>query len=414
MILTVPLYPGTALANVRYRWIAGGVEGAVLSSGITQPDSTLPIFRFDVIPPANAEEFVAFDNTNAANWNVAGYLSIPPVAAPPGPPIVITGPSPTMPGLRTTPFKSVYETVLRRHGLDPLVSTEHDVLRAICEHINNRLETAWGYWEWPQLTLLQQRAFRTTWTSATQFYRMNAEGVPDELYYQTNQLYYRVLPAASTDPPVGTLPTNTSFFEPVDVSNRYILLDQPNQTPIGEAIAVFDTDPRLSQYHYASKIPFRPNEREISVTWAGTGPTVWLFFKIQASEFTAVPYMTGKVYALGDTIFHPTNGECYQANQASPTGDPTAQPLQWTKVPFPSIFRRYVTAGAYADGLRESDPSENDPVKLQIRNTKIQIADKEADDYIQQEIDGLVQQGQVFRYGEFSPVRWYKSYSRYW
>jgi hypothetical protein len=82
------------------------------------------------------------------------------------------------------------------------------------------------------------------------------------------------------------LPTDTNYFEPFDVSDRYILLDQPNQTPIGDMIAVFDTDPRVSQYHYASKLPFRPNEREISVTWAGTGPTVWILIRTPPLQFS--------------------------------------------------------------------------------------------------------------------------------
>jgi hypothetical protein len=413
MIIAIPLQPGTVLANVRFYWIVGGVQQATQSSGITQPDGTFPLFLFSVVPPVGADEIVAFDNTDPANWNNGQYdvIALGPPAAPA---VVVTVPTPAPPWLRTTKFQSVYESILRRHGLDPLVSTEHDVLRAVNEHINNRIETAWGYWEWPQLTLLQERAFRTIWTSTTQFYKVNTEGKADELYYGVDTLYYRVKASAPTNPPVGTVPTNTIYFETFSLSDRYILMDQPNQTPIGEAITVFDTDPRINQYHYASKIPFRPNEREISITWAGTGPTVWLFFKIPASEFTMIPYMTGKAYAQGDAVFHSGDGECYQANQANPTGDPTAQPLQWTKVPFPSIFRRYVAAGAYADGLAETDPSENDPVKLQIRNTKAQMAEKEATDFIQQEIDGLIQQGQVYRYGEFNPVRWWRSHSRYW
>jgi hypothetical protein len=95
---------------------------------------------------------IAYDATNQfLNWNVAGYrlMPIPPA---PGPPIVATTPTPVPPGLRTSNFRGVYESILRRYGLDPLVQTEHDVLRAIVEHVNERLSTASSYWEWPQLT----------------------------------------------------------------------------------------------------------------------------------------------------------------------------------------------------------------------------------------------------------------------
>jgi hypothetical protein len=413
MILSIPLQPGTALANVRYRWIVGGVEQAEQSSGISQPDASFPLFLFSVTPPLNAEEIVAYDATDLTNWNVGQYDLFASVG-PPGPPIIITAPFPAPSGLRTSNFGEVSDSILRRHGLDPLVSTEHDVLRAVVEHVNNRLETAWSYWEWPQLQMLQERAFRTIWANNIQFYRTNAEGVPDEFYDPQTQLYYRVIATALTDPPVGTVPTNGTFFETFDLTDRYILLDQLNQTPIGDMLAVFDTDPRINANHYASKLPFRPMDREITVTWAGTGPTVWLLFRTEPAKFTAIPYMSGKTYRQGNTIFHPADRECYQANQDSPTGDPAAQPTQWTKVGFPSIFRRYVVAGAYADGLRETDPSENDPVKLQIRDTKIQIADAEAESYLQQEVDRLATAGQVYRYGDFNPIKWWRSYSRYW
>jgi len=71
MIITIPLYRGTVLTNVRYFWIAAGVEGPEQSSGITQPDTDRPVFRFDVTPPDNAEQIIAYDVTAPdTNWNV--------------------------------------------------------------------------------------------------------------------------------------------------------------------------------------------------------------------------------------------------------------------------------------------------------------------------------------------------------
>src|SRR5947207_3328382 len=382
MILTVPLQPGTVLANVRYKWIAAGVAGAVQSTGITQPDASFAIFEITTTPPANAEEIIVYDNTDVTNWN-PGQYRVAALATPPGPSIFITAPAFAPVGLRTVTYRSVYESILRRHGLDPVGdAVTHDTLRAVTEHINTRLSFAWHYWEWPQLTFMQNRAFRTVWTNALQFLKVNAEGVPDELYYATNGNYYRVLSTAPSDPPIATLPTNTTYFEQFTLVDRYILLDQVNQTPIGDVIAIYDNDPRLSVNRMAQKLPFRPTEREITLTWAGTSGTVWLVFKIVPSEFTAIPFVVGKTYALGDSIYHPADGECYRALQAAPTGDPTAQPAQWLKIPFPKIFARYVRAGAYGDGLRETDAGENDPVKLQIRNTKAGLAGGEAEAYL--------------------------------
>jgi hypothetical protein len=310
-------------------------------------------------------------------------------------------------------FRSIYDSILRRHGLDPIGDAiNHDTLRAVVQHINTRVDTAWTYWEWPQLTLLQNRAFRTTWTSTLQFFRVGIEGTPDQLYYPVDGNYYQVLATAPTDPPVGTLPTNATYFAPLTMTDRYIMLDQVNQTSIGQVLAVFDTDPRVDTYHYARKLPFHPTDREIFVSWPGTGSTVWVYFTVPTSEFTGIPFVAGKTYAIGDRVLQPSNGECYAALVAAPTGDPIAQPTQWGKIPFPAMFKKYVVAGAYADGLRETDISEPDPVKLQVRNTKIQIADQEAETYLQQEVDRLVAEGQVFRYGNFAPYKWWNMWGR--
>jgi hypothetical protein len=73
MIFTVPLQPGTLLANVLKKWIAAGVAGTPDSVGITQPDATFAVFRIDDTPPADAEEVVVYDSSDLTNWNVGSY-----------------------------------------------------------------------------------------------------------------------------------------------------------------------------------------------------------------------------------------------------------------------------------------------------------------------------------------------------
>jgi hypothetical protein len=398
MILTVPLAPGTALSAVRYRWIVGGLEQAEQSTGISQPDALYPLFVFSVTPPANADEMIAYDNTNPANWNVAQYKAAAAPPPPPGPPIILVTPPYGPPTLRTVAFKSVYDSILRQHGFDPVGdAVNHDTLRAIVEQINSEIHYAWRFWEWPQLELLQERAFRTIWTSTLQFYRLNAEQVQDECYYQQDGNYYRVLYTAPTDPPVGTLPTDTTYFEPIQLTNPYILLDQVNQTPIGEVIEIFASDPRLNTWHDANRVPFQPTEREI--TCLGSVPnTVFVQFRIVPSEFTGIPFVSGKNYALGAAIYHPATGECYRALQANPTGDPTAQPNQWLKVPFPAIFTNYVISAAFAAGLNESDPSEKDGNVLANRRALAGQALNDAQEALVQEVNRLQAQGQHYRY----------------
>jgi hypothetical protein len=51
MNINIPLYADTRLANVRYLWIVGGVEGPEQPGGITQLDPRFPLFQFNVAPP---------------------------------------------------------------------------------------------------------------------------------------------------------------------------------------------------------------------------------------------------------------------------------------------------------------------------------------------------------------------------
>ena len=401
MNITIPLYPGTTLAHIHYYWIVAGVRQADLTSGISQPDANFPMFVFSVTPPANADEIIAYDTTNLANWNAGNYkIALEAAGLPVPPPTVIPPPTFAPPTLRTVVFRDVYESILRRHGFDPVGdAVSHDTLRAIVRHINKWIRFAWRYWEWPDFELLENRAFRTVWTNTLQFYRVGFEGNPDELYNPTDQNYYRVNAAAPSDPPVGTPPTNTTYFTQFTLTDRYILLDQVGQTPIGEVIEIFAADPRLDAYHYARRIKYQPTERQCTVIgYPGDTPTVWVDFRIRPSQFTGIPYVVGHTYNLGDLIYHPPAGECYLAAIPSPTGDPTAQPAQWIKVPFPEIFDGYITAKAYAAGLNETNTWEKDANALGNFRQLQQAADQEAQDQLDAEVNRLMGMGQRYRY----------------
>ena len=399
MNITIPLYPGTLLANVRYYWIVLGVRQPTQSSGISQPDSTIPMFVFSVTPPAGADEIIAFDATApTTNWNPGGYKNIE--VGPVPPPAIITAPPYGPPGMRVVSLREVLEAVLREFGLDPVgENTPHDAMRDVIRNLNTWMRYAWRYWEWPQLEVLQQRAFRTQWTNTLQFYRVGFEGNPDEVYNPADQNYYRVNATAPTDPPVGDPPTDPVYWTLFTLTDRYILLDQVNQTPIGEVIEVFAADPRLDAYHYARRIPFQPTEREITVVgYPGQTPTVWVQFRIVVSKLTGVPYVPGKIYQLGDTMYDPTTGDCYRAAIYNPTGDPTAQPTQWIKVPIPEIFKDYLATKAYAAGIGELDPADRDPNLLAYKRQILDVANEEAESLLAAEVNRLQAQGQHYRY----------------
>jgi hypothetical protein len=69
-------------------------------------------------------------------------------------------------------------------------------------------------------------------------------------------------------------------------------------------------------------------------------------------------------------------------------------------MPFPEIFAAHCEAGAYADGLGESDPKlDADSRKMRLIEKK--DAEAEAQEHLRTEIDTLLIQGQKFMYVPF-------------
>ncbi len=71
MTFTVAL-PGVALLDVRYKWLAAGVLGPELSSGITAVGISYE-FRISCTPPTDAEELYAYDVNDASNYAKGRY-----------------------------------------------------------------------------------------------------------------------------------------------------------------------------------------------------------------------------------------------------------------------------------------------------------------------------------------------------
>jgi len=127
-----------------------------------------------------------------------------------------------------------------------------------------------------------------------------------------------------------------------------------------------------------------------------------LRYLIPAEQFTTFPYLPSRTYLRGDVVYVPDQGECYQALRVTTAKDPATEILYWRRCLFPEVLAQYVKAGAYADTLRETDTGdERDPVMLQIRGQKAAIADAEAEDEINRQINRLQAQGQNYFYLPF-------------
>jgi hypothetical protein len=311
--------------------------------------------------------------------------------------------------MRTVTFKSVYEGIVRRHGMDPrgdAVSTDTGL--SVTEAVNARVKRGWFFWEWPEWTVTEERAYRQIWNGNRQFYLAGPDGKPDEVFYIPNVAthslegagYYRVLEGASGDPPIGTTPTDATFWEKMDQVDTYVAFDQVCRRRIGEVLEVFRDNPATVKP--PRKLVHRPTENGIQIYDASGLLTVFVRYLMPAERFTTFPYIDSRTYLRGDVVYLAAQGECYRAIQITQGKDPATETLYWRRSLFPEVLAQYVKAGAYADCLRESDTSgERDPVILQIRGQQAAMADSEAEDEINRQCARLQAQGQYFHYMPF-------------
>ncbi|MEI8045374.1 MAG: hypothetical protein WCL11_28455, partial [Verrucomicrobiota bacterium] len=104
------------------------------------------------------------------------------------------------------------------------------------------------------------------------------------------------------------------------------------------------------------------------------GPTsVFVEFRLQPSSFTVTPWDGSKAYAIGDSIYRATTGECYQASQESTGNAPEESSAYWDLIPMPAVLADYVQAAAYAEALKVD--GENDKAIIEK-----QAADGDLDD----------------------------------
>ncbi len=307
--------------------------------------------------------------------------------------------------MKTTPFRKVWDRTVRYLGLNARKQYEPDLREALTDRINDRVRTIWTGWSWPEWEITEERAFRPIWNAGGKYKSKGTDrsGFPDEVFYlgspyQVNDTfgtgfgYYRVLAAPPSDPPIGTVPTNATYWEKMTTVDTFIAYDQRDARPIGEVLAAYSRNPRVPTGSRCWEIKYDPSELGIDVRAGGLN-SVFLTYKMPCPEYTMLPYVVGRVYDRGDIVFSASLGDCYQAITVT-TGVPGdyVNNDDWILVPFLEKWEGYVVNGAYADSLMESNPGGNEDI--QSRAYLCQQAEQRATDALQQEVDALTAQGQ--------------------
>jgi hypothetical protein len=272
--------------------------------------------------------------------------------------------------MRTTNFyRGIIKPIAHLLGIDPALDLNKDHVAAWTSMINDCINNGFGYWQWPQLEVVEERAFRTIWNAARQF-QLN-----DELFYIPDLTYYRAI----ATPPVGTLPTDPTYFTSFDVANRYIAYDQPGKRPIDQAIGVYHGDPFTN---CMNGIKFWPSPNGIQLNGYG-GPTAFLKFKINPPQFSAEAWDASASYAKNDLVYFNDTGECYQAKTAN-VGHSPNEGAYWRKQEMPEFLAPYVRYQVAADASDDA-----------VASGKWAGS---AEDAVIAEVNKLLEQGQELRY----------------
>ena len=242
--------------------------------------------------------------------------------------------------MRTVTFQSVLYGVATRLGLEPANNLQTNQAAALTEYIGDRLERAWELEKWPEWTLAEERQYREDYDAGTAYV------VGDEVYYETENAYYR-----ATAPGTGNLPTATSFWEAATDLNMYVAREQSwEENALGEVWGVYLADPLTTMR--PRRVGFWESPEGIQVDTSAT--KVWIEFGKVAPRFTASPYDAATAYAAGELVYDADSGECYLALTGS-TGVAVTDTGTWEVQSFPYILAKYVKLGAIADALREDE-----------------------------------------------------------
>ena len=150
--------------------------------------------------------------------------------------------------VRNVTFQSVVDGVASRIGLDPTQTLSASTVAAITEYINTRVRFAWELYKWPDMSSVERRRFRQTWT-ATSY------SLGDEVYHEGTSQYYRANTSVTGSDVPGTAAGWTSaasltdFVRNIDYDQTFTLTDaSADATKIGEILYVYAADPRVTRY----------------------------------------------------------------------------------------------------------------------------------------------------------------------
>ena len=212
--------------------------------------------------------------------------------------------------MRTVTFKSVIDGALARMGLDSTITPASNTLAAFTEYANSALRAAQEMYPWPDFVRFENRQFYANWSASTTY-------AVNDVVLGSNGNYYYAVAAGS-----GTNPTTDSTNAYWKLASAYtsttgsgilyaISLDQvlggTTQTPIGEVLGVWESDPRTNRYStpinwFLTNDGIVVGQNGLSVT--SIPATVWVEFSARPTVYTTSSYTNGDTfpYILAEAV----------------------------------------------------------------------------------------------------------------
>lgn len=252
--------------------------------------------------------------------------------------------------MRTITFKNVLHGVCHQMGINPATGLTTDLALAYAEFINLRLKEAYEWAFWPDLMVIERRAYRQTHDST------EAYAAGDEVYSSVEDEYY----VAAQVVPAATAITNTTYWTVLTDFNRYVPWDPPagttGLTKIGEVDLISNRDPRI--YTSANFIKgFWISADGIQVP-GEAGNQVYVRFRTRPPVFSSIEWSATETYAADDVRYVASTGESYRALSSNLNQNPATTSGIWVKVDFPYIFETWVKRAAYSDALKDDGQLE--------------------------------------------------------
>jgi hypothetical protein len=247
--------------------------------------------------------------------------------------------------MRTVTFKDVMDKVFRRRGMDSTaVSTIQQGL--VADFVNERMRKAWQYAFWPELTTLEERAYRPA------YYATATYALGDEVWDGSTK-YYQSAQAANT----GNALTDTAWWTDItSTMEKYILLDQPGKTRIGAVKDIYPTEEKAMK-GICALFYYLANDR-IVITDSKAGATVFCIVRKVPPVLVAEAWNNSTTYAEGWIVYYPnTNatqlqGNCYRASRTEGNVE------YWELMEIPDFLETYLVVGSTADYFRNDTQVE--------------------------------------------------------